>query len=357
MIFIIAGARPNFVKIAPIIHALGASPYKLVHTGQHYDYAMSQAFFDELNIPIPNIYLNAPAGSQTEQTAGIMLAFEKELLKEKPSLVLVVGDVNSTMACTLVAKKFNIPVAHVEAGIRSYDMTMPEEINRLVTDSISDLFFTTTLWASNNLINSGIAKDKIFFVGNVMIDTLLAKKDRFSKPLCWDQLSLNDKKYFVLTLHRPSNVDNPEKLDEILTAINKQASGYQVVFPVHPRTRKMINQLAQQYEQIKMIEPMGYLNFNYLVQKAIGVITDSGGITEETTVLGVPCITIRTTTERPETVEMGTNELIGDNPENIAPAMKRIIEGAWKAGSIPEKWDGKAAERIVKILEDKGYFN
>lgn len=356
-ITLIAGARPNFIKIAPIIHALKDSSSKLiscrlVHTGQHFDEKMSHTFFKQLNIPEPDINLNCGGGSQAEQTAAIMIAFEKELTANPTDLVLVVGDVTSTMACSIVAKKLNIKVAHVEAGIRSYDMTMPEEINRLVTDSITDYFFTTTIWASENLKKAGVTEDKIFFVGNVMIDTLISKRDQFVQPHFWKELNLEVKKYFVLTLHRPANVDQGDNLMVLLNEITNNVKGFPVLFPIHPRTAKVLQESGFSNENLHIIEPLGYLEFNYLVENAMCVITDSGGITEETTVMGIPCMTLRNNTERPETIELGTNELLGTNPKAIQPALETLFNGQWKKGSIPEKWDGKAAERIVKILTE-----
>lgn len=356
-ITLIAGARPNFMKIAPIIHSIinaqkkGSSiTYRLVHTGQHYDAKMSDTFFDELNIPHPDTNLECGGGTQAEQTAAIMIAFEKELIASPADLVMVVGDVTSTMACSIVAKKLNTKVAHVEAGIRSFDLTMPEEINRMVTDSIMDYFFTTTLWASQNLINAGVTKDKIFFVGNVMIDTLLANRMKFRKPAFWESLNLSEKKYLVLTLHRPSNVDGTKQLKELICEITDNVKGYPIIFPMHPRTAKVFKEIGIKADNLFIVDPLGYHEFNYLVENALGVITDSGGITEETTVMGVPCITLRDNTERPETVAIGTNELVGTNPNAISLALTKLFDNQWKKGSIPELWDGKAAERIVATL-------
>ncbi|WP_298222736.1 UDP-N-acetylglucosamine 2-epimerase (non-hydrolyzing) [Flavobacterium sp.] len=353
-ITLIAGARPNFIKIAPIVHALKAQQisYRLVHTGQHFDEKMSYTFFRQLNIPEPDINLNCGGGSQAEQTAAIMMAFEKELIANPTDLVLVVGDVTSTMACSIVAKKLHTKVAHVEAGIRSYDMGMPEEINRLVTDAITDYFFTTTVWASENLRKAGVAEDKIFFVGNVMIDTLLSNRSKFVQPGFWNALNLVTKKYFVLTLHRPANVDQVENLVVLLNEITNNVNSLPVLFPIHPRTAKVLQESGFSNANLHIIEPLGYLEFNYLVENALCVITDSGGITEETTVMGIPCMTLRDNTERPETIELGTNELLGTNPKAIQPALEILFSNQWKKGSIPEKWDGKAAERIVKLLAE-----
>lgn len=356
-ISIIAGARPNFMKIAPIIHAIETAQqkgneitYRLVHTGQHYDEKMSQTFFDELNIPYPDVNLECGGGTQAEQTAKIMVRFEKELIENPCDMIIVVGDVTSTMACSIVAKKLNTKVAHVEAGIRSWDLTMPEEINRMVTDSLADYFFTTTEIANKNLRSFGIPEDRIFFVGNVMIDTLLANMDRFKKPLEYDELGLEQGKYFVLTMHRPGNVDEAEKLKRTMEEITKNVHGMPIVFPIHPRTAKIFKDLGIEADNLKVIEPQGYLEFNYLVKNCFCVITDSGGITEETTVMHVPCMTLRDNTERPETCEIGTNKLIGTNPDNIKPALDKLFAGEWQKGDVPELWDGHTAERIIQII-------
>lgn len=354
---LIAGARPNFMKIAPILHAIHHAQqsgqdiaYRLVHTGQHYDHAMSETFFKELNIPQPDTNLGCGGGTQAEQTAAIMIAFEKELMENPTDLVVVVGDVTSTMACSIVAKKLNTQVAHVEAGIRSGDMTMPEEINRIVTDSLTDYFFTTSEIANQNLRNAGVREEQIFFVGNVMIDTLLANMPKFSKPSIFDALQLQEKQYLVLTMHRPANVDAAEKLKSMMEEIVTNVQGLPIIFPIHPRTAQIFSDLGIAADNLHIVDPMGYLEFNYLVQNAKAVITDSGGITEETTVMGIPCITLRDNTERPETITIGTNELIGTNPEAIQPALDKLFSGSWKKGGIPELWDGKAAERIVGAL-------
>lgn len=356
-ISIIAGARPNFIKIAPIIRAIQcaqekgfAISYRLVHTGQHYDEKMSQTFFEELNIPLPDVNLGCGGGTQAEQTANIMVKFEKELTENPCDMIIVVGDVTSTMACSIVAKKLNTKVTHVEAGIRSWDLTMPEEINRMVTDALADYFFTTTEIANKNLRRFGVPEERIFFVGNVMIDTLKANIDRFRKPSEYDELGLEKGKYIVLTMHRPANVDEAEKLKQTMEEITKNVHGVPVVFPIHPRTAKIFKDLGIKADNLKVIEPQGYLEFNYLVKNSFGVITDSGGITEETTVMHIPCMTLRDNTERPETCEIGTNKLIGTNPANIKPALDRLFAGKWQEGAIPELWDGHTAERIVRIL-------
>ena len=355
---LIAGARPNFMKIAPIIDALkaaeargGSLQFRLIHTGQHYDRAMSGSFFEELGIPEPDINLEVGSGTQAEQTAAIMVAYEKVLLKDKSDLCLVVGDVTSTMACAIAARKLGVPVAHVEGGIRSGDWTMPEEINRVVTDSITNWFFTTSETANDNLRRSGVPDDRIFFVGNTMIDTLLKQLPRLRQPACWTSLCLESRQYFVVTLHRPANVDGEQQLLRLLRAIAEGTQGLPVVFPVHPRTAKNLRDLDNRTPQLHYIDPLGYLEFNFLVKHARGVITDSGGITEETTVLGVPCLTLRDNTERPETITIGTNELIGTDPAKLAPALARLMAGQWKKGAIPSKWDGNAAKRIVEHLE------
>lgn len=404
-ITLIAGARPNFMKIAPLIKAIKAAEaagkdmhYRLVHTGQHYDKNMSDTFFEELGIPAPDVNLGCGGGTQAEQTAAIMVAFEKELMAHPADIVLVVGDVTSTMACSIVAKKLNTKVCHVEAGIRSWDLTMPEEINRMVTDSLADYMFTTSEVANRNLVRLGaslqlppkgrrvIAQNpspingedgkcdnkihpslqggagvgpKVWFVGNVMIDTLLANRARFRKPEVWDELGLKEQEFIVMTMHRPANVDEENHLRAMMEQIIDNVHGMPVIFPIHPRTAKLFYglwgdeaELAKRLPNLHIVEPMGYLEFNYLVERAKAVVTDSGGITEETTVMGVPCITLRDNTERPETCTVGTNELIGTDPAAIKPALDKLFAGEWKKGAIPELWDGHTAARIIEILAD-----
>lgn len=358
LIDLIAGARPNFMKIAPIIRALeahraagGSLRYRLVHTGQHYDARLSGDFFTQLGIPEPDVNLEAGSGTQAEQTAAIMTRYERLLLERRSDLCLVVGDVTSTLACAIAAQKLCIPVAHVEGGIRSGDWTMPEEINRMVTDAITNWFFTTSEVANGNLRRAGVGDERIFFVGNTMIDTLLANLERLRPPPFWDELGLESGSYFVMTLHRPSNVDETETFARLLEAIAAGTEGWPVIFPVHPRTAKTLRALTELPVNLHLVEPQPYLEFNYLVCHAKAVITDSGGITEETTVMGIPCLTLRDTTERPETVTIGTNELIGTDPTNLAPALARLMVGQWKKGAIPELWDGRTAERIVAALE------
>ena len=427
------------MKIAALVHAIEKYneglrvtgyglpvEYRLVHTGQHYDKNMSDTFFEELGIPAPDVNLGCGGGSQAEQTAAIMIAFEKYLMEHPTDVVLVVGDVTSTMACSIVAKKLNTKVCHVEAGIRSWDLTMPEEINRMVTDSLADYMFTTSDVANANLVRMGATlmndiysktktrhqqslnsdlhsltqqpvceqaliqsidqscaaevlqdasqkhasltkniknshadervKQQVWFVGNVMIDTLLANRARFRKPEVWEALGLKEKEYIVMTMHRPANVDEENHLRAMMEQIVDNVHGLPVIFPIHPRTAKMLGLMDErakgEWKNLHIVEPMGYLEFNYLVERAKAVVTDSGGITEETTVMGVPCITLRDNTERPETCTVGTNELIGTKPEAIKPALDKLFAGQWKKGAIPELWDGHTAERIIAILAD-----
>jgi len=356
----IVGARPNFMKMAPIIEAMNKYPdrieHLLVHTGQHYDEKMSKAFFDDLGMPKPDIDLGVGSGSHAEQTARIMVAFEKVCLEQRPDLVIVVGDVNSTMACTITAKKLGIKVAHVEAGLRSRDMSMPEEINRLCTDVLCDYLFTTDHFADENLRAEGAPDEKIFFVGNVMIDTLLKHKQMASTLKLCSEMGLQPGGYATMTLHRPGNVDDPKVLTGIMEAIHTIAQEIPIVFPIHPRTRKMLDalpsnsKLKTQNSKLRLVEPLGYLEFLHLNMNARLVLTDSGGLQEETTVLGVPCITIRPNTERPITCTEGTNVVVGNDPAKVLEAAHRILHGPALTGRIPEKWDGKAAERIVEIL-------
>lgn len=354
---IIAGARPNFMKIAPIIAAIKSVQqsghnlgYRLVHTGQHYDKKMSESFFEQLGIPEPDVNLDARSGTQAEQTARIMTRYENLLMDSPADLCLVVGDVTSTMACAIVAKKQLMKVAHVEAGIRSFDLSMPEEINRMVTDSITDYFFTTSEVANDNLRKSGVEEERILYVGNTMIDTLLKNRPRFQAPTIYQELGLEQGSFLTMTMHRPANVDEEEKLKAFMDAILENVKGLPVIFPVHPRTKKIMNRLGISAPNLHMVEPLPYLEFNYLVERSKAVITDSGGITEETTVMGVPCLTLRDNTERPETITEGTNELVGTDPKKIRPALEKLFAGEWKKGGIPHLWDGKTADRIVNLL-------
>ena len=345
IIDIIAGARPNFMKIAPIIDAFkrhkfsekGIS-YRLIHTGQHYDKNMSETFFDQLGIPHPDINLQVGSGTQAKQTAKIMVAYEKILLESPSDLCIVVGDVTSTMACSIAARKLNIRVAHIEGGIRSYDETMPEEINRKVTDAITNYFFTTSEVANQNLKREGIKPEQVFL-------------DRLREPQIWEENGLREKEYIVMTLHRPANVDDPENLKNLVKIVSENVRPNKIIFPIHPRTKKIYESLDLQPENIILSEPMGYLEFNFLVKNAKLVITDSGGITEETTVMRVPCLTLRDSTERPETCTIGTNMLIGTDPNKLIEPLQNIFEGKWKKGEIPELWDGKSTDRIAEVLE------
>ena len=358
LVDVIAGARPNFMKIAPILRAISERQaqgsrlrYRLVHTGQHYDDKMSGDFFTQLGIPTPDVNLEVGSGTQAEQTAGIMMGYEKLLLAARSDLCLVVGDVTSTMACAIAAQKLRVPVAHVEAGIRSGDWGMPEEINRLVTDSITNWYFTTSEVANQNLRRAGAREDQILFVGNTMIDTLLANLERLRPPAFWADAALRPGGYFVMTLHRPANVDETAGFGKLIQAVAEAVRGLPVVFPVHPRTAKTLATLPNRPAGLLAVDPQPYLEFNYLVRHAKGVITDSGGVTEETTVLGVPCVTLRDTTERPETVTVGTNELIGTDPAALKPALDRLFLGQWKKGGIPELWDGHTGPRIAQALD------
>lgn len=354
---LVAGARPNFLKIAPLIREVervkkeGADiSYRLVHTGQHYDDNLSKVFFTELGLPQPHTNLEAGSGSQAVQTANIMIGFEQELMNNPCDAVIVVGDVNSTMACSIVAKKMQVKVAHVEAGIRSFDMSMPEEINRIVTDAIADIYFTPTETANKNLRDKGVKEKQIYFVGNIMIDSLLQNIPHFTEPVFLRERNINISNSVVLTLHRPDNVDDPARLKQILNTVIEHTGDHNIIFPVHPRTKKALDVINIHSEKLIEIEPQSYLSFNYLVKNCKVVITDSGGIQEETTVLGVPCITLRKNTERPETVTIGTNELVGDNTGQLAAAINVVFSGQWKKGAIPELWDGNTAPRIIKIL-------
>lgn len=374
-ILLVVGARPNFMKIAPIVRAIRAwndarpdrpIEHRLVHTGQHYDERMYKAFFEDLEIPPPDVDLEVGSGSHTFQTAHVMLRFEKVCETERPDWVLVVGDVNSTMAASLVAVKMGIRVCHVEAGLRSRDRTMPEEINRLVTDAVADLLFTTSRDADENLKAEGVPPEKIRFVGNVMIDTLLAQVRRLP-DLGLRPLVAPGQRYGVLTLHRPSNVDRCEVLTRLLGAIGEVARDLPIVFPIHPRTRKMAREFGidsgfrplPQPDRgldpgLYVTEPLGYLDFLNLWKDAALVLTDSGGLQEETTALGIPCLTLRENTERPVTIWEGTNTLVGTDPEAIQAEARKALDGRGKAGRVPERWDGKAAERIVAALMGEG---
>jgi len=358
----IVGARPNFMKIAPLMeqykHHSTIEPV-LLHTGQHYDEKMSDLFFRQLGIPEPDINLEIGSGSHAVQTAEIMKAFEPVVLERKPDAVLVVGDVNSTIACGLVAVKLGVKLVHVEAGLRSGDRSMPEEINRILTDSISDMLFCTEQSGVCNLVREGVAREKIHLVGHVMIDTLLRNLERAKKSKIIDQLQeqgcLNGDSYAMLTLHRPSNVDDPNTFSRILDALEVIQKDMPILFPIHPRTRKNLAELGLQdrmdsLSNIHLMDPIGYLDFLKLNSCATVVLTDSGGIQEETTVLKVPCITLRENTERPVTAEIGSNQIVGTEPQKILAAYRNATDGNWRDPQIPPLWDGKAAERIVRKM-------
>jgi len=353
----VVGARPNFVKISPIHKAF--QKYKseinhlICHTGQHFDKNMSKVFFEELQMPEPDFYLGISGGSHAQQTARIMIEFEKVLLDEKPDLVIVPGDVNSTLASSLVASKLHIPIAHVESGLRSFDRMMPEEINRILTDVIADMLFVTEESAIKNLSNEGIDSDKVFFTGNVMIDSLVNYLPEIEKSTVLNNNNLEQGNYILATFHRPSNVDNPDNLVKIITTLNDLSKHCQVLFPAHPRTRKKMNELGlidKVEATVKITEPIGYIDFLSLTKNAKLVITDSGGIQEETTFMGVQCITVRNSTERPVTVSLGTNQIVGEDFKKLFSVANEILRGRIKKGKIPDLWDGKAAERIAEIV-------
>ena len=383
---LVAGARPNFMKIAPLIRAVnsyndmnGGDIYPfLVHTGQHYDENMSESFFRDLDIPEPDVHLGVGSGNHGEQTGKILIEFEKVLLSQRPDSVVVVGDVNSTLACSLAAVKLHIPIAHVEAGLRSFDRRMPEEINRILTDAISDYLFTPSSDADENLLKEGISPEKIFLVGDIMVDSLLFNLEKARKSLILKKLGLQKElsnehcqlttDYYLLTLHRPSNVDNKDTFFRIISALTEISKRIPIFFPVHPRTRKQIEAFGFQHHFIELTNnksritdngiyianPLGYLDFLNLMANAKIVLTDSGGIQEETTVLNIPCITLRDTTERPITLSEGTNVLVKNDPRKIVEEVEKILAGGRRKGCCPSIWDGHTAERIVKILAEKG---
>ena len=362
-LMLIAGARPNFMKIAPLTREItlqSAIDPVLVHTGQHYDEKMSELFFRQLGLPEPDINLGVGSGSHAAQTANLMARFEPVLLEHKPDAVLVVGDVNSTIACGLVAVKLGVKLIHVEAGLRSCDRSMPEEINRILTDAISDLLFCTEQAGVDNLLREGVEPARVHLVGNVMIDTLLQNRERFAESPILEQLGLEPERYAVITLHRPSNVDDPGIFRGLLEAIDVLQSDQPVVFPVHPRTRARLIEFGLgdrtgAMAGLHLVDPVGYLDFQRLVSAARVVLTDSGGIQEETTVLGVPCLTLRENTERPVTISNGSNHLVGTCPANIIAAYREVMQGPVRVSRIPPLWDGKAAERIIGII--RHYFD
>ena len=352
----VVGARPNFVKIAPIVAELRTRPeatVTLIHTGQHYDVKMSDVFFADLGMPDPDVYLGVGSGSHAEQTAKVMLGIEPVIARARPDWVVVVGDVNSTAAAALTAAKLGVRVAHVEAGLRSFDWTMPEEINRVITDSVADFLFTTEPAANENLVREGVRPELIHFVGNVMIDTLFRYKARARESSILTTLGVEPRSYSLLTLHRPSNVDSEETLRPLLDVISRIQSESAVVFPVHPRTRRQLERVnghLPAMANLRLVDPLPYLDFVQLMANASCVLTDSGGIQEETTALGIPCLTLRKNTERPITVSRGTNRVIGVEPAAIYEHWRQAVGGQWPAGQLPELWDGKAAQRIVRIL-------
>lgn len=360
LIDIIAGTRPNFVKLAPVIHEMqrqiknGAKlQYRLIHTGQHYDKNMSDIFFEELDLPAPDVCLSVEPGDSSYQITEIIRRYKSHALSvQRPDFAIVAGDVSSTLAGALAIKKHDpgIPLAHVEAGLRCGDNSMPEEINRIITDSISDYFFTTTPLAKQQLLASGVQHDRIFCVGNTMIDTLYSKTGAFRKPSLWQQHELTKGKYIILTLHRQANISNKDVLDRLLTTIGKCAGGLPVLFPAHPHTIKMIHKFKIKLHNIILTPPLGYLEFNYLTSMAKAVVTDSGGVSEETTVMNIPCITLRDTTERPETCDMGTNVLVGHDLAKIKAAFEQLLDKGWHTSTIPALWDGMAGKRIVSII-------
>ena len=353
----VVGARPNFMKIAPVHKAFlkhkGTVKHLICHTGQHYDERMSEIFFKDLGLPQPDFYLGAGSGSHAEQTARIMIEFENVVVEEKPDLVMVAGDVNSTIACSLVAVKLGIKVAHIEAGLRSFDRTMPEEINRILTDSISDYLLVSEEAGIINLEKEGITKDKIFFVGNTMIDSLVSFLPKVGKSDVLSRLNLKPSQYCLVTLHRPSNVDSPDFLKELAEVFNSLAEKMKIVFPVHPRTMKNIESaglMNNLHKNLMLTEPAGYIDFLALMKNAGLIITDSGGIQEESTYMGIQCITVRDNTERPSTVKLGTNHLVGTDLKKVKKVAFGIIDGKIKKGTVPPLWDGHTGERIVNVI-------
>jgi UDP-N-acetylglucosamine 2-epimerase (non-hydrolysing) len=376
-IVLVCGARPNFMKIAPLLRAIdkhnNSTPSihiepLLVHTGQHYDYEMSQVFFQDLELPKPDVYLGVGSGTHAEQTGKVMIELEKVLLKEKPDLVVVVGDVNSTLGGALTAVKLHIPLAHVEAGVRLFDKSVPEEVNRLLTDAVADYLFTYSIYENRNLRKEGIPEERIFLVGNVMVDSLLHNKEKAAGRIILSQLKLSNSSYCVLTLHRPENVDDRASLLKVADALKEVSEQIPVIFPCHPRTAKMINQFQVSHlfevhqsggqvnfnsNHIHLIAPLGYLDFLQLMMNSKFVLTDSGGIQEETTVLNVPCLTLRDTPDRPITIKEGTNTMVGKNYDKIKNEVTNILNGKGKSGRVPRLWDDKAAERIIAALSER----
>jgi UDP-N-acetylglucosamine 2-epimerase (non-hydrolysing) len=356
-VLVCVGTRPNLIKITRLKECFAKYPdlqFKLLHTGQHYDYKMSEVFFEELGIPKPDVLFELKRESQISVVSQIMLQFEKEIQNDRPDLVVVPGDVDSTFACAFVASRYNIPVAHIESGLRSWDKTMPEEINRILVDNIAALYFTTEKSGNENLIKEGKKKESIVFTGNTMIDSLIKFQEKIQQSKVLERFSLEKGKFLVMTFHRPSNVDNKENLTRILNALNAISKDIKIIFPIHPRTIKNAEAFGLKHliesSQIILCEPLGYLDFMKLISSAVGVVTDSGGIQEETTFLGVPCLTVRNNTERPVTAEVGTNTLLELNEALIEKYVADILSGSYKKGAVPELWDGKSSERIVEAI-------
>ncbi|MFZ9956771.1 MAG: non-hydrolyzing UDP-N-acetylglucosamine 2-epimerase [Flavobacteriales bacterium] len=356
-VLVCVGTRPNLIKITRLKECFAKYPhlhFKLLHTGQHYDYKMSEVFFEELGIPKPDVLFDLKRDSQISVVTQIMTLFEAEIKKDRPDLVVVPGDVDSTFACAFVSSRYGIPVAHIESGLRSWDKTMPEEINRILVDDIAQLFFTTEKSGNENLLNEGKKKESIVFTGNTMIDSLIKFKPNIEKSDVLSKYSLEKGKFLVMTFHRPANVDNKENLTRILNALNTISKDIKIIFPIHPRTIKNAESFGLKHliesSQITLCEPQGYLDFMKLISSAVGVVTDSGGIQEETTFLGVPCLTVRNNTERPITAEVGTNTLLELNEDLIIQHVSSILGGTYKKGQVPELWDGKSSERIVEAI-------
>ncbi|MFZ9847521.1 MAG: non-hydrolyzing UDP-N-acetylglucosamine 2-epimerase [Flavobacteriales bacterium] len=356
-VLVCVGTRPNLIKITRLKECFAKYPhlhFKLLHTGQHYDYKMSEVFFEELGIPKPDVLFDLKRDSQISVVTQIMTLFEAEIKKDRPDLVVVPGDVDSTFACAFVSSRYGIPVAHIESGLRSWDKTMPEEINRILVDDIAQLFFTTEKSGNENLLNECKKKESIVFTGNTMIDSLIKFKPNIEKSDVLSKYSLEKGKFLVMTFHRPANVDNKENLTRILNALNTISKDIKIIFPIHPRTIKNAESFGLKHliesSQITLCEPQGYLDFMKLISSAVGVVTDSGGIQEETTFLGVPCLTVRNNTERPITAEVGTNTLLELNEDLIIQHVSSILGGTYKKGQVPELWDGKSSERIVEAI-------
>lgn len=356
---LVVGARPNFMKAAPLIHAMMHQSdffdITLIHTGQHYDYNLSQLFFEDLQMPKSDIYLGVGSGTHAKQTADVMVALEKELLKLSPDIVIVFGDINSTLATAVVTSKLGIKLAHVEAGLRSFDNSMPEEINRIVTDRLADYHFVTEQAGVDNLLHEGISEKHILLAGNIMIDSLHKNLPKLSQSKILSKLSLDENNYIAVTMHRPSNVDNKERLSKFLTLLNGLSKKLPVVFPCHPRTLKMIEKFDLQHlitsDLFHFVEPLGYIDFLALLAKSKFVITDSGGIQGDTTYLKVPCLTIRSNTEQPETISVGSNTLCGEDTDFLQEKIDEILSGNYKKSAVPKFWDGATAQRIVAYLE------